>query len=102
MKGIAQKIVIAVIGLFFMLSACEISCRYFHNTFDDEYDYYIQSDNTHTFSIALEFFYKIIVAVTPVIFVFYSFVISTITFITPRYFQYFSPPLFLRNCIWLI
>ncbi|MDR3652760.1 MAG: hypothetical protein P4L34_07305 [Paludibacter sp.] len=102
MKGIAKKILIAIVGLFFMLSASEISCKYFHNTFDDDYDFYVQPDNTHTTNIAFDFFFKIIVAVIPVTYVLHSVEVSAITFITPLCFQYFSPPLFLQNCVWLI
>ena len=36
---------IFTVGIFFMISACEVSTKYFTNTFDDEYDYYVPSDN---------------------------------------------------------
>ena|ERR1035437_2153665 len=102
MKGIVQKIIIAVVGLFFMFSACEVSTGYFHNTFDDDYDYYIQPNNTHSTSIAITIFHPTSVAVTPVTEVFQKVEILPTTLSTPLYFQYLSPPLFLKNCVWLI
>jgi hypothetical protein len=45
MKSTYKYLIIFTVGIFFMISACEVSTKYFTNTFDDEYDYYLPSDN---------------------------------------------------------
>lgn len=39
-------LLLCLTGIYFLLSALEISTRYIKNTFDDEYDSYIQPDNS--------------------------------------------------------
>ena len=102
MKGIAQKIIIAVVGLFFMLSACEISTGYFHNTFDDDYDYYIQPDNSTATNLAIKFFADFIFDFVPVIYE--SHLVENLFFdlSTPSYYHYSSLPIYIKNCTYLI
>ena len=103
MKGITQKIIIAVVGLFFMLSASEISCSYFHNTFDDDYDYYVQPDNSQLTNIFVHILTDISFVAIPVINKFTMIAETTTTAILkPLHLQYYSPPLHQKNCVWLI
>ncbi|HEY4784616.1 MAG TPA: hypothetical protein VIH57_01145 [Bacteroidales bacterium] len=55
MKCIFKYIFVLVIGVFFLLSACEISTKYFTNTFDDEYDVYVLPDSNNLPNIAIDF-----------------------------------------------
>ena len=45
MKSTYKYLMIFTVGIFFMISACEVSTKYFTNTFNDQYDYYLPSDN---------------------------------------------------------
>ncbi len=102
MKGITKHIIIALVGFFFMLSACEISTSFCSNTFGDDYDYYVQPDNSQTTTIFVHLFTDISLVSIPE---FNGFTlteaITTVSF-KPLYFQYYSPPLHQRNCVWLI
>ncbi len=102
MKGIVQKIIIAVVGLFFMFSACEISTSYFHNTFDDDYDCYIQPDNSQTIHIPIKIFTDLVVLFIPEVHEFHSIRISVFTILLPDYFHYSTPPLYIKNRVLLI
>ncbi|MDD4971228.1 MAG: hypothetical protein PHT07_17505 [Paludibacter sp.] len=102
MKGNIQHIIIAVVGIFFMLSVSEINTSYFHNTFDDDYDYYIQPDNSPVTSISLNVFTDISLVCIPAINGFILTEANPSFFLKPVYFKYYSPPLHVRNCIWLI
>jgi hypothetical protein len=102
MKRITQKLIIALVGFFFMLSACEISCSYFHNTFDDDYDYYVQPDNSRTITIFVHVFTDISLVFIPAVNGFTLTETTTTVSLKPFYSQYYSPPIHQRNCVWLI
>jgi hypothetical protein len=55
MKKWFKYIIVPIVGFFFLLSACEISTSYFSNTFDDDYDVYVQPDNGHLADITIDF-----------------------------------------------
>ncbi|MDP4210123.1 MAG: hypothetical protein Q8928_15025 [Bacteroidota bacterium] len=55
MKKWFRYIIVPIVGFFFLLSACEISTSYFSNTFDDDYDVYVQPDNSHLADVAIDF-----------------------------------------------
>ena len=102
MKGIAQKIIIAVVGLFLMLSACEISTSFCRNTFDDDYDYYIQPDNSTTINFSIKLFTDLASDFVPVIYE--SHLVENLFFdlSTPSYYHYSSLPIYIKNCTYLI
>ena len=50
--------IVYIVSIFFIISACEVSTKYFTNTFDDVYDYYIHTD-THNVQPTVSFFLNI-------------------------------------------
>lgn len=102
MKGIIRTITIAVVGLFFMLSACEISTAYFSNTFEDDYDYYIQPDNSQTTNVFIKTDIDFTFVLVPHVSVFTLVEISTFSILKPYYFEYYSSLLYLKNHVLLV
>ena len=101
-KGIIQHIIVTVMGLFFMLSACEINSAYIRNTLDDDYGYYIQPDNSQTIDISTKIIFDHTFAL---IHIFNEIPITEISFYTlstPIYYHNYSTRLYLKNRILLI
>jgi hypothetical protein len=46
---------VLVTGIFFILSALEINTDKIKNTFDDDYDHYVQPDNTQVHATIVQF-----------------------------------------------
>lgn len=101
LSGLKQSIIL-IIGIFFLLSVSEISTSFVKNTFDDEYDTYIQPDNSHTTDIAVKAFFFFALIAIPAVFVFirqeavvYFHFISFVNLLFP-------PPLYLKHRVLLI
>jgi hypothetical protein len=102
MKCIFKYILVPLVGVFFMLSACEISTKYFTNTFDDEYDVYVLPDNINLSNIAIDLITDPVLfedALLPV-----PADVSILCFRTGLTYEAcsFHPPLYLSNRILLI
>jgi len=102
MIRIIQHIIIVVVGLFFMLSACEINTHFFHNNFDDDYDYYIQPDNSLSTNISTKVIFDHTCALIPTFNEIPIIEISYCTLSTPIYFHNYTTRLYLKNRILLI
>jgi hypothetical protein len=101
LSGLKQSIIL-IIGIFFLLSVSEISTSFVKNTFDDEYDTYIQPDNSHTTDIAVKTFFFFALIAIPAVFVFirqeavvYFHFINFVNLLFP-------PPLYLKHRVLLI
>ena len=102
MKFSFKNIFAPIVLFFFMLSACEVSTQYFTNTFDDEYDYYVQPDNSLTTFITVKIITDFVLPLIPV-----ANEITKVELLSPSIrkgidINLYPPPLFLKNHIFLI
>ncbi len=102
MKGITLRIIIAIVGIFFMLSASEISTKYFTNTFGDAYDYYILPDNSQATTIFNQVIFDLTFAIIPFLKPIYLPIVLFFIFSIPLYFRYSIERLYLKNRILII
>jgi len=97
-----KNIIIPIVVYFFMLSACEVSTQYFKNTFDDDYDYFIQPNNIFTNNMSVNLIFDFTLPIFPT-----SHELTILKVISPSFkelvdIHLYSPPFFLKNCILII